>query len=215
MGCRRWPGRGQAVMTAKGPTSAPRARIHQTEWQYEIELMVADADAAQLGLRVAMTELVPETAKSALLSLARRISSCVARPRVVHPRDKAPCTVGVLLLRTRRPDGTPYAIALATHKPIFCLDACSPSLLNDGFGPAPDDHLDGWRFTTAFTGLLRLLEREIRELLNGDDWNWDDGDPHAPTFDQKEWHSRTMRARVLLMRREAKRFITVEEVHRR
>lgn len=201
-------------MTASGPISSRRPRTHQTEWQYEIELMVADAEAAQFGLRVPMAEVVPEPVKSALLDLARRLRPCVERPRVVYPHDEAPCTVGVLLLRTRRPDGTPYAIVLTTHEPILRPNIHATKLLDDGFGPAPDDHLDGWRFTTAFTGLLRLLERELRQLLNGDDWNWNDGsDPSASPADNEDWHPRTMLARVRCMRRKATQSITVEEVH--
>jgi hypothetical protein len=191
----------------------PRPRTHQTERQYEIELMVADANAAQFGLRVPMTEVVSDPVKSALLDLTRRMCTLVHRPAVVYLHGEAPC-VGVLLLRTPRPDGTAYAIALKTHEPIVRPDTHAIKLLDDGFGPAPDDHLDGWRFTTAFTGLLRLLEREIRQLLKGDDWNWNDGsDPSASPADEEDWHPRTMLARVRRMRREVRRAITVEEVH--
>lgn len=201
-------------MTASRPIPMRRPRTHQTERQYEIELMVADADAAQFGLRVPMTEVVSEPVKSALLDLARRMCPLVHRLAVVYPHGEAPCAVGVLLLRTRRPDGTPYAIALTTHEPIVRPDIHATKLLADGFGPAPDDHLDGWRFTTAFTGLLRLLEREIRRLLNGDDWNSNDGgDRSASPADEEDWHPRTMLARVRRMRREVKGVITVEEVH--
>lgn len=203
-------------MNAGCSVPASRPRTHQTEWQYEIEVMVGCADVAQVGLRVAIAELVPERVRDALLDLARRLTVYVRSPRLLRPHPDAEGSVGAPLFRGRRPDGRPYTIVLTTHEPIVRADGEHTRLLNDGCGPEPDDHLDGWRFTTTFAGLLRILEREVRRLRDGDDWNWNDGsDPTASPAEDENWHPGAMLARVRQMRREAERAIAVEEVHAR
>lgn len=194
----------------------PRPRTHQTEWQHEIELMVACADVATAGLRVAIAELVPANVRDALLDLASRLTVYAGSPRFLRPHPDAEGSVGVTLFKTRRPDGRPYTMVLTTHEPIVRPEGERTTLLNDGFGPEPGDHLDGWRFSTAFAGLLRILEREVRRLRDGDDWNWNDGsDPTASPGDDENWHPEAMLARVRAIRREAERAIAVEEVHAR
>lgn len=201
-------------MSAGGTVPASRPRTHQTEWQHEIEVMVGCADVARVGLRVAIAELVPEHVRDALLDLASRLTVYVGSSRFVQPHPDAEGSVGVTLFRGRRPDRRPYTIVLTTHEPIVRSEGGRTKLLNDGFGPEPDDHLDGWRFTTAFAGMLRILEREVRRLRDGDDWNWNDGsDPAASPADDESWHPAAMLARVRQMRREAERAIAVEEVH--
>lgn len=198
-------------------TSAPaaftlRPQTGQTDWQYEIEAMYAAAVNAESGLKVAVNAEVPEPVKAALVGLARRLVPYVDGPRRLNPDQ-----YGIPLTRMKRPGGEAYVIALVTHQTTASRPRSSGAgVLVDGAGPGPDDYLDGFRFLAAYRGLLRLLEREIVNLRDGDDWNWNAGDtPDDSPADPEEWHPEEMLRDVRRMRREIARVALVTEVHER
>lgn len=195
--------------------SAPlalRPQTTQTNWQYEIEAMYADAVNAAPGLRVAEDTEVPALVKRALVGLARALVPYVDDPKRLNREQ-----YGIPLTRMKRHGRDPYVIALVTHQTTASKPRSSnASVLVDGAGPGPEDHLDGFRFFAAYRGLLRLLEREIVSLRDGDDWNWNAGDtPDDSPADPEEWHPDEMLRDVRSIRRELARIGLVIEVHER
>lgn len=189
---------------------AVRQQTNQTDWQYEVEAMYANAVNAKPGLNVAADADVPNAVKAALLDLAGALVSYVDAPKRLNPSQ-----YGVPLSRVKRPGGDAYVIHLVTHH-TTASGPRSPRvhLLVDGAGPGPEDHLDGFRFVAAYRGLLRLLEREIVTLRDGDDWNWNAGDtPDDSPADPEEWHPDEMLRDIRLIRRELARIKLVDEVH--
>lgn len=200
-------------MKASFPAAfTPRPQTNQTNWQYEIEVMYAAAVNAEAGLKVAASAEVPDAVKAALIGLARALVPYVDAPKRLNPSQ-----YGVPLSRTKRPGGDAYVIHLCTHH-TTASGPRSPRvhLLVDSAGPGPEDHLDGFRFVAAYRGLLRLLEREIVNLRDGDDWNWNAGDtPDDSPADPEEWHPDEMLRDVRSIRRELARIVLVTEVHER
>ncbi len=196
--------------------SAPlalRPQTTQTNWQYEIEAMYADAVNAAPGLRVAEDTEVPALVKRALVGLARALVPYVDDPKRLNREQ-----YGIPLTRMKRHGRDPYVIALVTHHATAPETRSSGLVLFDGAGPGPDDYLDGFRFFAAYRGLLRLLEREIASLRDGDDWNWNAGDtagdtPDDSPADPEEWHPDAMHREVRRLRREVARIGLVDEVH--
>lgn len=189
-----------------------RPQTGQTDWQYEIEAMYADAVNAESGLRVACDAEVPESVRAAVIALARKLVPYIDAPTRLNPDQ-----YGIQLTRTKRPDGEPYIIALVTHQTTASKPRSSnAAVLLDGAGPSPDFYLDGFRFLAAYRGLLRLLEREIVHLRDCGDWNWNAGDtPDDSPPDPEEWHPDEMLRHVRRMRREVQRSALVDEVHHR
>lgn len=200
-------------MNTSDPTPfTVRPQTNQTDWQYEIEAMYAYAVNAEPGLKVASDVNVPEPVKEALIGLARALVPYVDAPKRLNPSQ-----YGTPLSRAKRPNGDAYVVHLVTHH-TTSSGPRSPRvhLLVDGAGPGPEDHLDGFRFLAAYRGLLRLLEREIVNLREGDDWNWNAGDtPDDSPADPEEWHPDEMLRDVRRMRREVQRSTLVDEVHER
>lgn len=200
------------MSTSDLATFALRPQTSQTDWQYEIEAMYADAVNAESGVKVPADAEVSEAVKAALIGLATRLVPYVDGPKRLNPNQ-----YGIPLTRTKRSGGEPYAIALVTHH-TTASGPRSPRahVLVDGAGPGPEEYLDGFRFIAAYRGLLRLLEREILNLRDGDDWNWNAGDtPDDSPDDPEEWHPDEMLGDVRRIRREVARAALVEEVHGR
>lgn len=197
-------------MSTSSGTFTVRQQTNQTDWQYEVEAMYANAVNAKPGLNVAADADVPDAVKAALLDLAGALVSYVDAPKRLNPSQ-----YGAPLSRVKRPTGEAYVIHLVTHH-TTASGPRSPRvhLLVDGAGPGPEDHLDGFRFVAAYRGLLRLLEREIVNLRDGDDWNWNAGDtPGDPPADPEEWHPDRMLRDVRRIRRELTCLKLVDEVH--
>lgn len=187
-----------------------RPQTNQTNWQYEVEAMYADAVNAEPGIKTPADAEVPGAVKVALLGLAGALVPYVDAPKRLNPNQ-----YGVPLSRVTRPTGEAYVIHLVTHH-TTASGPRSPRvhLLVDGAGPGPEEYLDGFRFIGAYRGLLRLLEREIVSLRDGDDWNWSAGGAADDSLaDPEEWHPDEMLRDVRRMRRELTRIKLVDEVH--
>lgn len=83
------------------------------------------------------------------------------------------------------------------------------TFLIHNLGPPPEEHLDGFRFFYAFSGLLRIVEEEVRGLIESEDFNLDED------WEDEVEHPEDMLKRVRNWRREAKRHLLVDEVHER
>ncbi len=171
-------------------------------YQDAVEGYVALAEKALPGLKATTADEVDETVRTPLFELAGLLAM-VVQPRILRPWPDRDLVVGVPLAKLTR-DGAPYTMILRTHSRVGTL---ADRTLLDGLGPPPEEHLDGFRFLSAFSGLLRIVEEEVRGLIESEDFNWDE-----EREDEVE-HPEDMLKRVRAWRREAQKYLLVDEVH--
>lgn len=171
-------------------------------YQEAVEQYVALVEKALPGLKATPADEVDETVRTALFDLAGLLATIV-QPQILRPWPDRDLVVGVPLARLMR-WGEPYTMLLRTHSRLGTL---YEQVLVDGFGPSPADHLDGFRFLSAFSGLLQNVEAEVRALIESEDFNWDD------EWEDQVEHPEDMLTRVRAWRREARRHLLVDEVH--
>lgn len=170
--------------------------------QEAVEQYVEHAEKALPGLRARADEEVDANVRAALFELAGLLA-LVAQPRILRPWQDRDVVVGVPLARLKR-DGAPYRMILRTHSRAGTT-ADHPLL--DGLGPPPEVHLDGFRFLSAFSGLLRILEAEVRGLIASEDFNWDE------EWEEEIEHPEDTLKKVRAWRDEVRRRLLVDEVH--
>lgn len=183
-------------------------------YQDFVEKVMKLAEQARPGLRTSPSDLVPAEVRTALLELAAMLAA-KATPRVLRPWPDQTPVVGVVLTRGKMREA-PYTMVLRTHEHV--RTEVSTGHLADNHGPSPEDHLDGFRFTVTFSGLLRLLETEARGLIASDDWSWfpeDDPDTLPGQASDPYWHPEEMLKRVRRWRREVRTIVIVHSVHER
>lgn len=171
-------------------------------YQQAVERYVEHAEKALPGLQARIDEEVDANARAALFELAALLA-LVAHPRILRPWRDRDVVVGVPLTRLKR-DGALYTMILRTHSRAGTT-ADHPLL--DGLGPPPDVHLDGFRFLSAFSGLLRILEAEVRGLIASEDFNWDE------EWEDEMEHPEDTLKRVRAWRSDIRRRPIVDQVH--
>lgn len=171
-------------------------------YQEAVEKYIDLVEKALPGLRATAADEVDETVRTPLIELAGLLAA-VVQPQILRPWPDRDLIVGVPLAKLIR-DGAPYTMILRTHSRLGTL---ADHALLDGLGPPPAEHLDGFRFLSAFSGLLRIVEAEVRGLIESEDFNWDD------EWEDEMEHPEDMLKRVRGWRREAKRRRLVDEVH--
>jgi len=183
-------------------------------YQDFVEKVMKLAEQAYPGLKASRSDLVPDKVRMAVLELAAMLAA-EATPRVQRPWPDQPPVVCIVLARGKMRD-KPYTMVLRTHEHV--RTEASAGHLADNHGPSPEDHLDGFRFTVAFSGLLRLLEAEARGLIASDDWSWfPEDDPDTPPGEVSDpyWHPEEMLKRVRRWRREVRTIVMVDDLHDR
>lgn len=183
-------------------------------YQDFVERVMKVAEQARPGLKTSPSDLVPDEVRTALLELTAMLAADVT-PGILRPWPDQTPVVGVVLAREKMRE-EPYTMVLRTHERVR-VEANAGDLA-DNHGPSPEDHLDGFRFTVAFSGLLRLLEAEARALIASDDWSWfPEDDPDTPPGEASDpyWHPEEMLKRVRRWRREARTIVIVQDVQER
>ena len=171
-------------------------------YQEAVEGYVALVEKALPGLNGPMAGEVPADMRTPLFALAEQLAK-VVQPRILRPSPEKNFVVGVPLAQVVR-DGQPYTMMLRTHGRVGML---AETFLIDGLGPPLEEHLDGFRFTAALSGLLRIVEAEVRGLIESEDFNWDE------EWEGEVEHPAEMLKRVRAWRREAEKHLLVYEVH--
>lgn len=171
-------------------------------YQDAVEGYVALVERALPGLKATTADEVDETVRTPLFELAEQLAM-VVQPRILRPWPEKDFVVGIPLARLVR-DGQPYAMLLRTHGRVGVL---AETFLIDGLGPPPEEHLDGFRFTAVLSGLLRIVEAEVRGLIESEDFNWDE------EWEDEVEHPADMLKRVRAWRREVRKHLLVYEVH--
>lgn len=159
------------------------------------------AEKALPGLEAKIREEVDVSARIPLLQLAGLLGM-VVQPRILRPWHDRDLVVGVPLATLTR-DGAPYTMVLRTHSRV---GAGAEHMLVDGLGPPPDEYLDGFRFLSAFSGLVRILEAEVRGLIASEDFNWDE------EWEDEMEHPEDTLKRVRAWRGEVRRRLLVDQV---
>lgn len=171
-------------------------------YQEAVEKYVELAEKALPGLKSTPAGEVDETVRTPLFELACLLAT-VVQPQILRPWPDRDLVVGVTLAKLTR-KGAPYTMILRPHSRVATL---AEHVLLDGFGPPPEEHLDGFRLLSAFSGLLRIVEAEVLGLIESEDFNWDE------EWEDEVEHPEDMLKRVRGWRREAKRHLI--EVHER
>jgi hypothetical protein len=171
-------------------------------YQEAVEKYIELAEKALPGLNARVADEVDETVRTPLFELAGLLAT-VVQPRILRPWPDRDLVVGVALARLKR-DGAPYTMILRTHSRV---GAPAEHALLDGLGPPPEAHLDGFRFLGACSGLLRIVEAEVRGLIESKDFNWDED------WEGEVEHPEDMLKRVRGWRREARGHLVVDQVH--
>ncbi len=172
-------------------------------YQEAVEKYIDLVERAMPGLKTPMADEVDETVRTPFFELAGLLA-WVVQPRILRPWTNRDLVVGVTLATLTR-DGAPYTMILRTHSRVGTL---TETFLLDGLGPSPEEHLDGFRFVSAFSGLLRIVEAEVCGLIESEDFNWDE------EWEDEVEHPEDMLERVRKWRREAKRHLLVEVLGR-
>lgn len=172
-------------------------------YQEAVEKYIDLVERAMPGLKTPMADEVDETMRSALFELGDLLAM-VVQPRILRPWPHRDLVVGVPLAKLMR-DGEPYTMILRTHSRAGARVPSEHALV-DGLGPPPEAHLDGFRFVSAFSGLVRIVEAEVRGLIESEDFNWDD------EWEDEVEHPEDMLKRVRAWRREARRHVLVDEM---
>lgn len=170
-------------------------------YQETVEKYVELVEKASPGLQASVEEEVDEAVRTPLFELAGLLATAV-QPRILRPWPRRDLVVGVPLAKVMR-DGAPYTMILRTHSRA---GAPPEHVLVDGLGPPPEAHLDGFRFVSAFSGLVRIVEAEVRGLIESEDFNWDE------EWEDEVEHPADMLKRVRVWRREARRHVLVDEM---
>lgn len=173
-------------------------------YQEAVEKYIDLVEKSLPGLKTATAEELDESVRTPFFELVALLAM-VAQPRLLRPWADRDLVVGVALAKLTR-DGAPYVMVLQTHSRVGTLDG---SALLDGLGPPPEEHLDGFRFLSAFSGLIRIVEGEVRGLIASEDFNWDD------EWDGEVEHPEQMLKRVRAWRKEVRRHLLVDELHAR
>lgn len=202
--------------------------VEPTSVQAIAELMVDAAERALPGLIAAPDQEVPDTVRLAAVDLCwllvenwgKATAFVRVRPGPLRDGFSGRRVPGVRLSRAGATTAhgdlqDPYAMVLVTHftatQTVSSQRDRELHLLDDGFGPTPLRFLSGERFRHAFPGLLRLVEKEVKSLASGDDYNWGRLEGGDEGLDDK-WHPDELLKRVRAMRWHARKTLCVAEV---